>query len=318
MSHLSLRAWPRFMPFVMLALFLNACGGAAATHTPAPTAMAEPTAAPLITQAPTAAGPPLSVTKPPQSQAAAIRPPERRAELTRLTNLLGFQALDLNGTTLGTVVDYIVNTCETYIIYLLINPAPALAITTGQQLVVPFEVVTINSGALDAAAQAIAFAVPAAQFGAAPAFPAAFALLPSHWEAGVRDYWQQLTRIGKLSTACGVPNGPIYKIAYATHLLGAELKDGNHNLLGTVAEAILEPESGKIGFFVVQAADQAGLVLIPLGAVNIPQTALEPGQKIELVLLAEPATFQNAPRVNSLEAATEATAQHTARAYWSR
>ena len=96
--------------------------------------------------------------KPPQSQAAEIRPKEMRQELTHLSNLMGYQVLDENGDKLGVASDYIVNTCETYIIYILMEPVASLNIAPGSRVVIPFEAVTINSGVLDAQKKAIQLA----------------------------------------------------------------------------------------------------------------------------------------------------------------
>jgi hypothetical protein len=110
----------------------------------------------------------------------------------------------------------------------------------------------------------------------------------------------------------------VHKIAYATQLLGADLKDFNQNQLGTVLEAVLEPESGKLGFYVVELVDSQGLVLVPLGKTNIPEAALAPGQTIELVLLGESGQLFGAPRLGSVGEASNAQTQGTARQYWGR
>ena len=54
-----------------------------------------------------------------------MRPMDKRTELTHLSNLIGYQVLDANGDVPGIASDFIVNTCETYIIYILMEPAPA-------------------------------------------------------------------------------------------------------------------------------------------------------------------------------------------------
>lgn len=114
---------------------------------------------------------------PPQSQAAEIRPPERRAELTRLSNLLGFQITDQNGVFLGKISDYIINTCETYILYFVMDPAEDLGFAPGSQLVIPFELITINSGTLDALSKAIVLTLEPGQLRSAPAFPSSLQLI---------------------------------------------------------------------------------------------------------------------------------------------
>ena len=284
--------------------------GAAGTPLPAPTEAGGG-------EAPPPAG------RPPQSQGAEIRPPELRAQLTRLSALIGFQVLDREGAVLGTVSDFILNTCETYIIYFLLDPSEQLASPAGGRLVIPYEAVTINSGALDAQSGAIQLSLAAGQFAGAPAFPESQELVPTDWEAQVRDYWSQALRLSNLTSGCRVaaPGGgttEIHKVAYASDLIGAELRDGLQNRLGRVEEAILEPESGKVSFFVISLEDGQGLALIPLGVVNIPRTALEPGNEIWLVLLVENDVLLNAPRISSVAQAAEMQAQGAARQYWNR
>ena len=69
--------------------------------------------------------------------------------MTRLSNLLHFKLTGWNGADLGAISDYVINTCETYIIYMRVDPAKDLKLPAGRQLMIPFEAVTINSGILD-------------------------------------------------------------------------------------------------------------------------------------------------------------------------
>ena len=328
-SRMSLAAKKRPQSLLLaLALSLAACQSAAQGSTPtsAPsnttsTAAASADAAsagkPTPAPAPATAVPDAGPTHmPPQSSAASIRPPERRAELTRLSNLLQFQVQGLNNTAIGQISDYVINTCETYIIYFTVAPAAGLSVPAGQKLLIPFEAVTINSGIIDAQAKAIILSLTPARLKGAPAFPDALALLPTSWEQPVRDYWQRTVRVGKLSSVCNATSGQVQKIAYATQLIGAQLKDGNQNLLGVIQDGILEPESGKMGFYVVSLKDNPGLILLPLAKTNIPAAALQPGAKIELVLLADSNRLAGAPRLANADQATDAGAQSAARGYW--
>jgi ribosomal 30S subunit maturation factor RimM len=260
---------------------------------------------------------PASTGLPPQSSAAQVRPAERRAELTRLSNLLHFQVVGQDNSALGTISDFIVNTCETYIVYMVLNPAPALKVPAGQQLVVPFEAVTVNSGVIDAASKSIILHLTPGQFTGVPAVPNPLPLLPNTWEQPVRSYWQHVVRLGKLSTACAAGGGPaIYKIAYATQLLGTPLMDGENNQLGSVSEAIEAPESGKVEFYVVNLQNNQGLALVPMSKTNIPNDALKPGAKLQLVLLSTSSKLAGAPRLANADAATDSAAQGAARQYW--
>lgn len=256
--------------------------------------------------------------KPPQSQAAEIRPAEMREQLTYLSNLVGYQVLDENGDLLGVAADYIVNSCETYIIYILMDPVESLGVPPENYIVIPFEAVTVNSGALDAQNEAIHLRLVPGQFVGAPTLAVGQDLTPTDWEADVQAFWSDHIRIGVLGTSCNVPGGPVYKIAYATDLIGVELYDGLQNPLGNVQEAILEPESGKLGFYIVNPNDGNGLVMLHLRATNIPKEALQPGAQLSLVLLTEPQVFWEAPRINSPEEAANFDLQSQMRDYWNR
>ncbi len=237
--------------------------------------------------------------------------------MTRLTNLLRFQVMGLNNAALGTISDFVINTCETYVVYFVVDPAGSLQFAAGSKLVIPFEAVTINSGVLDAQAKAIIVQLSPDQLKAAPAASGAPKLLPTNtWEDSVRAYWQQVVRVGKLSTNCNTGSGTTQKIAYATQLISAQLKDGNGNLVGTVQEGIVAPESGKMDFYVIALKDNSGMLLMPLAKTNIPANALQPGAKIELVLLADAAKLSGAPRLTSMDQATDAAAQSAARGFW--
>jgi sporulation protein YlmC with PRC-barrel domain len=259
--------------------------------------------------------------KPPQTNAAGIQPKERRKELTRLSSLLKFKVIGLDGAALGMVSDFIINTCETYIIYFTVAPDASLKLAADSHLVIPFEVVTINSGVLNAEKQTISIYMKPAQVAAAPVFTDLVLLPYKPWENTVRAYWLKVARVSHLTSECkaGGSNSAnaVHKIAYASQLIGAKLKDGNHNLLGTVQDAVLEPESGKLGFYIVKLQD-ASLVMVPLGQTNIPKEALEPGKTIELVLLAEIGKLMGAPRIASVEEAMNAQTQSEARAYWKK
>ena len=259
---------------------------------------------------------PAAPKKPQQSQAAGIQPADMRAKLTHLSNLIGYQVLDAQGDKLGVASDYIVNTCETYIIYILMEPEASLKVASGKRVVIPFEAVTINSGVLDAQNKTIQLRLTPEQFAKAPVLPAGQPLTPTDWESAARAFWSKAVRIGKLATSCNVAGGPVYKVAYATQLLGVELYDGQNNLLGVVQNAILEPESGKLGFYIIKPAKGDGLVMMRLGASNIPKEALLPGGTLTLVLLADPQVFWDAPRIGAIEEADDVALQSKMRGYW--
>lgn len=304
--------------FVLIALILAACAPASQTRSNSGGGRAESSGE---AAAGNSSEPADKAKKPPQTNAAGIIPPERREELTRLSSLLKFKVTGLDGAALGHVSDFVINTCETYIIYFTVDPDASLKVAAGSQLVIPFEIVTINSGALDAETQTISIYMTPEQVAAAPTFADDLALFPNTWEETVRAYWLQVARVSPLTSECKAGGSDsanaVHKIAYASQLLGAELKDGNQVYLGTVLEAVLEPESGKLGFYVVKLLDDT-LVMVPLGQTNIPKEALVPGQTIELVLLSETNLLLDAPRIASIEEAMNAQTQSNARGYWKK
>lgn len=280
-----------------------------------PTFETSPTPAETTLVMPTMEAPPPG-NKPPQSQSAEIRPAERRAELSRISAMVGFQVFDREGARLGTVSDFVINTCETYIIYFIID------LDSGERLAAPYEALTVNSGVLDAQAQAYQLSIAAKQLEEAPVFSEDQELVPTDWEEGVRAFWSQIIRLSNLTTGCRVsaPGGgttEIHKVAYSSELIGAGLHDGLQNPLGTVEEIILSPESGKLSFFVTRLLDNT-LVLVPLRVVNIPRESLGPGTEISLVLLTENERLLNAPRIGSLEEALQMQAHGAAQAHWGR
>jgi hypothetical protein len=109
-----------------------------------------------------------------------------------------------------------------------------------------------------------------------------------------------------------------HKVARSSQILGAELRDGLNNVLGRVEEIIVEPESGKVSFFVTGRISDNRLVLVPLRVVNIPNQSLVPGSQFSLVLLVDSSRFQKAPQVGSIEAAEQTQAQAEARGYWGK
>ncbi len=285
----------------------------AVTQTPA--AAQSPTA----TQAPSKANSlPVPKGKPPQSRAAEIKPKGGSPQLTHLANLLGFQVLDVNGSKLGIASDYIVNTCETYIVYILMQPDASLNIASGSRVVIPFEAVTINSGVLDGQNKTIQLRLSADQFAGAPTLSTGQPILPNDWENPARDFWRNIVRVDGLSTSCGTSGGAVHLDGYASQLLGVKLYDGRNNLLGTVEDAILQPESGQVYFYVVKPVQGNGLVMVPLGNTNIAQGALAPGATFKLVLLAQPEVFAGAPRINSANQADDPAMQGKMRQYWNK
>ncbi len=275
-------------------------------------------ATPTDKVSPTEPANPVAWKKPVQSQAAGIQPADMRTKLTHLANLIGYTVLDKNGDKLGIASDYIINTCETYIIYILMQPDASLNIPSGNLVVIPFEAVTINSGVLDAQKKSIQLQLSPEQFSGVPTITPGQQLTPTTWEGGVRDFWMKSVRIGVLQTSCNTSGGPSYKVAYATQLLGVKLFDGRKALLGTVQDAILEPESGQFSFYIVKPETGDGLVMVPMGNTNIPKEALAPGGTLTLVLLAQPEVFWGAPRITNAGQADDFNTLAKMRGVWGK
>ena len=318
--------------FLCLALVLMACQMTQQiskqitkqTAEPTSLATANPATASPEQITPTSQDPPTQQADPPtkkkpvQSQAAGIQPISMRTKLTHLANLIGYEVVDAKGNKLGVASDYIVNTCETYIIYILMQPDASLHIASGNLVVIPFEAVTINSGVLNAQKKTIQLQLSPDQFSGAPTLTPLQQLTPTDWEGAVRDFWMKAVRIGVLKSSCNTVGGPSYKVAYATQLLGVKLYDGNKALLGEVQDAILEPESGQFSFYIVKPAKGSGLVMVPMGNTNIPKEALLPGATLTLVLLAQPDVFWGAPRITSASQADDFNMLARMRGVWGK
>ena len=319
----------KFAIFLSLALILMACqmtqqiAQQISKKTAEPTSTATDTASlatgtPSADVSPTDQANPVVWKKPVQSQAAGIEPIAMRTKLTHLANLIGYEVVDKKGNKLGVASDYIINTCETYIIYILIQPDASLHIASGNLIVIPFEAVTINSGVLNAEKKTIQLQLSPAQFSGTPTLTPLQQLTPTDWEGPVRDFWMKSVRVGVLKSSCNTSGGPSYKVAYATQLLGVQLYDGRKALLGTVQDAILEPESGQFSFYIVKPAKGSGLVMVPMGNTNIPKEALMPGAKLTLVLLAQPEVFWGAPRITSASQADDFNMLARMRGVWGK
>ena len=319
----------KFAIFLSLALILMACqmtqqiAQQISKKTAEPTSTATDTASlatgtPSADVSPTDQANPVVWKKPVQSQAAGIEPIAMRTKLTHLANLIGYEVVDKKGNKLGVASDYIINTCETYIIYILIQPDASLHIASGNLIVIPFEAVTINSGVLNAEKKTIQLQLSPAQFSGTPTITPLQQLTPTDWEGPVRDFWMKSVRVGVLKSSCNTSGGPSYKVAYATQLLGVQLYDGRKALLGTVQDAILEPESGQFSFYIVKPAKGSGLVMVPMGNTNIPKEALMPGATLTLVLLAQPEVFWGAPRITSASQADDFNMLARMRGVWGK
>jgi hypothetical protein len=255
---------------------------------------------------------------------AEILPAEGREQLIRLSNWTDFSLADQSGQAIGQVQDYIVNVCEAHILYMLVE-------REGSEMLIPFEAVTVNGGSIDAENRTITLALDGAQFADAPTLDQRPDLTAADWEGDVRGYWDGVVSLSSLDTSCSVPlpgvedtsdaegnqeGVNVSKLAYASSIPGASLQDGNQNPLGQVQDALVEPESGQLFFLAVQLED-GGTVLVPMGAVNVPDDAATQEGPLTLVLLVDNDVLLSAPTIDSLDAVTTNVDQ-AAHDYWSQ
>ena len=129
--------------------------------------------------------------------------PPTGAEIEALSEMLRYRVVDNAGTELSMVRDYIVNTCEAHILYIVLD-AP----TGSQSILVPYEAVSLNPGRpQDAPANELVVNFDASLLGSAPAIDLKTVDFSSNnWDANVMAFWRQNIAIS-LTTACNVPTG---------------------------------------------------------------------------------------------------------------
>jgi sporulation protein YlmC with PRC-barrel domain len=120
----------------------------------------------------------------------------------------------------------------------------------------------------------------------------------------------------------GADRVSVTRIAMASDVLGARLVDGNGEVLGRVEEALVVPETGLLRYVVVRAdaalSDEQGLVLVPMGAVNVEHEGVEGVSGMALVLLVETSIFLDAPRVEQIPTTEDVIWGGDSFDYWSQ
>lgn len=246
---------------------------------------------------------------------AQVIPETGREDATMLSKLLGYQIVVPNGTTIGSVDDYILNLCEAHIVYVVLEAAPSIELEDGNLVVFPYEMVTLQEGVIDVDQRVITVNVDAEQFADGPSVGERLDLTTTEWEDDIRNHWSEVGRLSNLSTVCPVPASTgtegagrqeITRIAYAMEVMDMRLLDGNGNLIGEVEEVLVEPESGWLPYMAIRPNENlqtdGGLVLVPFGALNLDTSGGGATQDQNLVLLVEPEVLENAPTVDSLPA----------------
>lgn len=284
---------------------------------------------PMITETPVTIEPAETVTDTGTTtdtvRGAQILPETGQQELIRLSNWMGFTIADQNDQPIGQVQDYIVNTCEAHIVYMVVQPDAGLALEGGNEFLIPYEAVSVNNGTLNADTRTMTINIDASQLSGIPALDQRPDLATTDWETEVRDFWSGVVDLSNLDTSCAVAPASdsadtesvnVYKIAYASNLLSANLQDGNANALGQVQEALVQPQSGQIFYLVVNRVD-GGTVLVPMRAVNIPESGNLQDGTLNLELLVENTVLQDAPAIDSIESLADYM-NADANNYWSQ
>ncbi len=257
---------------------------------------------------------------------AQVIPANNSASLNYLTTWMGMRVADSAGKVVGVASDYILNLCESHVLYLVLQPDPSLGIKSGSQVLIPLEIVTTAGGTLDAAQKVIFLPVKSNDIAKAPFVTAPVSLADLSWEQGVQAYWERFTRFS-LSTQCGsyLPAGegkPLTtpKIGLASNVLKATFQDEKKQGLGKVIEAVVAPESGFLRYLAIQLDPSVGngIVLAPTGAMTIKDADANQEGSLITLIVGNASILQAAPRVFSLPNPADMTWEDQSYAYWSK
>jgi sporulation protein YlmC with PRC-barrel domain len=232
-----------------------------------------------------------------------------RSEMMQISNWMDFEITDTAGTWIGSVHDYVLNTCEAHIIYVAIQTSDS-----GDLILMPYEVVTLGGGYLDPEARVIAVPIAASEIENAPAIAADMDITDVTWEAESRDFWSNYLNLSNLSTECLATTDTVL-IDYASNILGARIQDGNGQPLGAIEEVTLYPETGLLRFVVI-SLDEGGYRLAPMGAINIESQ--EAGGETVFVLLVERQVLMSSPAYDRIPDTTQDNWESQPFEYWSQ
>lgn len=139
------------------------------------------------------------------TQDATLEPgiPATGGEIEALTEMLRYRVVDNAGNELGRVRDYIVNTCEAHILYIVVD-----AKTGNESVLIPYEAVSLNQDRPENAANdALVVNFDAALLANAPTINLRTVNFDNgDWDASVMAFWQQNIPVS-LTAACNVPSG---------------------------------------------------------------------------------------------------------------
>jgi sporulation protein YlmC with PRC-barrel domain len=232
-----------------------------------------------------------------------------RSEMMQISNWMDFEVTDTAGNWIGSVHDYVLNTCEAHIIYVAIQTSD-----NGDLILMPYEVVTLGGGFLDPEARVIAIPIAASEIENAPTVAADTDITDVNWETESRSFWSNYLNLSNLTTVCLIGDNVVL-IDYASNILGARIQDGNGQPLGTIEDVTLYPETGLLRFVVI-SLDEGGYRFAPMGAINI-ETQETDGETV-FVLLVEREILMSSPAYDSIPDTTQDNWEGEPLEYWSQ
>lgn len=126
--------------------------------------------------------------------------------LIGLAAMTGWQVVGADGAEIGTVHDYVVNTCEAHILFLVVEPIENAS--TGQQILIPYEatLAELNEGSsVDVEQRVFTLKQNAADLNGAPVVDVTLLDLEiPDWSDEALEYWSENYRVS-LTSACNVP-----------------------------------------------------------------------------------------------------------------
>lgn len=213
-----------------------------ATATQAATATLAATATEAATEAaqatPRATG---SANRPDVGESLIGFPAAGTGGLVGLAALYDFTVVDTSGAEVGPVVDFVINTCEANIVYIVVDHG-------GEELLVPYQATLEdpNNGRVDVEARELVIDVEAATLDGAPTLTtASLDMQEPTWEADVLAFWRGELNALSLTAACNVPAGNLDEAGAAQSTPTAEATPGSLTETPTAGEtAVLTPTAG--------------------------------------------------------------------------
>lgn len=221
--------------------------------------------------------------------------PATGGEIEALTEMLRYRVVDHAGNELGRVRDYIVNTCEAHILYIVMD-----AETGNESVLIPYEAVSLNQNRPeDAANDELVVSFDAALLANVPTINLRNVdFEDGDWDASVMAFWEQNIPIS-LTTACNVPggSGTIVPTLLPTLLPSGTVIAPTAIAPSATAPAVTDtPESTEVvpsetpvsgaGFSAAafQATSTPPATVIPGGTIvaGTPVGTLEPGSRVNV------------------------------------